>query len=242
MGEIGGTSHSIVTVGAYTTRAGWENINGNYYGNYGTYGNITYFSSHGPTLDGRIKPDITAPGQFIYAPFNSYDNGHVNGASCVASTQFNGSTHYYGSMQGTSMSAPMVTGIVALWLQAHPNYGYDSVVTIVHSTARTDDFTGTIPATGSNLWGWGKINPYGAFTSEHTGIETIETTIDYTMAVDGRSILIDAPNGESVLIVDVLGRVLVAQKEVIHSKFTMPATGVYIVRVGNSPARKVVVR
>lgn len=241
VGEIGGTSHSIVTVGAYTTRTEWEDINGNSYSNYETYGDIAYFSSHGPTLDGRTKPDITAPGQCVYAPFNSYDDSNVNSIGCLTSTQFNGSTHYYGSMSGTSMSAPMVTGIVALWLQAHPNYGYDSVITLVHSTARTDEFTGDIPATGSNLWGWGKINPYGALSSDHTGIETFETA-DYKMAVDGRRIIIDAPEGESVLIVDVLGRVLVTQKKVTHAAYTMPATGVYIVRVGNASARKVVVR
>ena len=240
VGEIGGTSHSIVTVGAYTTRPEWVDINGESHQVDDAYGDLTFFSSHGPTLDGRTKPDITAPGQYIFAPINSYDSSYVNG-HCVASTPFNGGTHYYGVMRGTSMATPMVTGIIALWLQAHPNYGYDSVVTIVQSTGRTDDFTGVIPANGSNLWGWGKINPYGAFTPEHTGIETIET-VDYTIAVGGRSIIIDAPDGEPVLIVDVLGRVLVAQKEVTHASYTMPAAGVYIVRVGNASARKVVVQ
>ena len=242
VGEISGTGHHIVTVGAYTTKTEWVDINGNpHHLLVGSNGALAFFSSHGPTLDGRTKPDITAPGQLITAPFNSYDNAQVSSIFCETSTQFNGGDHYYGIMQGTSMSAPMVTGIIALWLQAHPEYNYDSVITHIRSTARTDTLTGAIPATGSNLWGWGKINPYGALPYYHNGVETFEV-VDYKLAVDDRRIIIDAPEGESILIVDVLGRVLVAQREVTHAAYTMPAAGIYIVRVGKASARKVVVR
>jgi hypothetical protein len=53
------------------------------------------FSSHGPTLDGRIKPDVCTPGQINVSP----KGGTVN------------EDHY---LQGTSMSGPMLVGLVTL--------------------------------------------------------------------------------------------------------------------------------
>ena len=251
VGEIGGTGNHIVSVGAYTTRTHWFDINGEDRTRPGDSiieGYLTYFSSLGPTADGRTKPDITAPGQFILAPINSYDEGYRtedDDMFCVASTEFNGSTHYYGEMRGTSMACPMVTGIVALWLQAHPDYGFDSVIALIRSTARTDSITGIIPAAGSNRWGWGKINPFGALPAAQP--QSIETTdgIDFTVAVDGRRILVAAPQGEPVRIVDVMGRTIVDQtlntQYSTLNTFLMPSAGVYVIRLGNGTARKVIV-
>ena len=65
VGEIGGTAKEIITVGAFTTKNSYLN----YYGVLQTAswftdnGEIAPFSSHGPTLDGRTKPEITAPGR-----------------------------------------------------------------------------------------------------------------------------------------------------------------------------------
>lgn len=60
---------------------------------------MSAFSSWGPTDDGRIKPDIVAPGVDI---FSTYASG----------------TNQYGLLSGTSMAAPAVTGSLAL-LQQH---------------------------------------------------------------------------------------------------------------------------
>ena len=57
-----------------------------------SYG-VSYFSSRGPTGDGRLKPDLVAPGEKIEAPV---PNGE------------------YGSKDGTSMAAPHVSGAAAL--------------------------------------------------------------------------------------------------------------------------------
>lgn len=60
------------------------------------------------------------------------------------------------------MSAPMVSGVVALILDANPYLSAQQVKDIIQMTARTDNFTGVIPDTGSVRWGYGKINAYAA--------------------------------------------------------------------------------
>ena len=66
------------------------------------------FSSRGPTADGRIKPDVMGPGVGI--------------ASAVA-----GTSSGYGSWNGTSMSAPFVTGVALLMRDANPALTPDQV-------------------------------------------------------------------------------------------------------------------
>jgi minor extracellular serine protease Vpr len=61
------------------------------------------------------------------------------------------------------MSSPMVTGIVALMLQAHPTMSATQVKEVLKATARLDQYTGNInPNTGHLQWGWGKANALAA--------------------------------------------------------------------------------
>ena len=62
------------------------------------------FSSKGPTADGRVKPDLIAPGVRVLAARST--PGHIQRA-----------TRLLTRMSGTSMAAPHVTGTVALMLQ-----------------------------------------------------------------------------------------------------------------------------
>ena len=173
VGEIGGTANSIITVGAYTTATSWPYVGGgNLHLGIEELGNLTYFSSHGPTLDLRTKPDICAPGQYIVSSINRYCDSYVHSLYCSDYTLFNGDTAFYGSAQGTSMSSPATAGIMALWLQQNPQLRYDSALALIRSTGRTDSLTGILPATGSNLWGWGKVNPLAGLVSDPTDVDS----------------------------------------------------------------------
>jgi minor extracellular serine protease Vpr len=159
VGEIGGTGNNIISVGAYTSKNSWTALNGSGQSNGASNGAIAYFSSKGPTADGRTKPDITAPGNVIMSSVNRFDSNYPSSSNDVVSGITNGTNNwYFAKMQGTSMASPMVTGVLALWLEAYPNLTPTQAKTLLKDNAWTDSFTGTIPVNGSNTWGWGKID------------------------------------------------------------------------------------
>jgi len=81
-----------------------------------TYG-VSYFSSRGPTADGRQKPDLVAPGERI----NSCRHDFQNSSQRI--------DDLYVAMSGTSMAAPHVSGIVASFLSARKEFiGYPDKV------------------------------------------------------------------------------------------------------------------
>ncbi len=75
-----GNADSVITVGA--THRFWPH----------TYG-VSFFSSRGPTGDGRLKPDLVAPGERIHGPLPDGE---------------------WGDFSGTSMAAPHVSGAAAM--------------------------------------------------------------------------------------------------------------------------------
>ena len=163
MGEIGGTGERIITVGAYTSCNYIEHKNSSTYNRTNeTVNRLASFSSTGPTADGRMKPDITAPGSMVISSFNSStcSRGGDDYSYVVSEENVNTVNYYYGSMEGTSMATPVVTGILATWLQARPDLTPEMVREVFARTAKTDGYTGSIAGTGNNQWGYGKIDAY----------------------------------------------------------------------------------
>lgn len=133
-------------------------------------GNIAGFTSYGPTLDGRYKPDITAPGVNVLSSISSFtDNAYTPLTSII----FEGRNYPFTRFSGTSMSAPMVTGTVALLLEADPSLSPAQIRSIIRNTALEDSKTGAIPPEGDLRWGMGKLNAYHAVTQVlgTTGVE-----------------------------------------------------------------------
>lgn len=185
-GEIG-IGRTMITVGSYMTRANWTCLSGTTYGVGGMEGDLSYFSSVGPSLDGRVKPDIVGPGQMIYSAVNKYDQEYCNpnGYWVVGSTQFNGATYYYATMQGTSMSCPAVAGCMALWLQANPQMTSAQAHQLLHNSGLQDGYTGPISTSGSTYWGWGKMNLYAGLPMTDDTTVVTNCRIDMFPYTDG---------------------------------------------------------
>ena len=92
-------------------------------------GDYTYFSSIGPTADGRYKPDVAAQAEFVYVATGS------------------GVRYSF----GTSFSAPMVAGIVAQVLQVNPYLNPKQIWEVLTSTASRN-------STPDNRLGWGIVD------------------------------------------------------------------------------------
>ncbi len=163
-----GSAASVVLVGAYASKISFRDLNNRpwSYQSYVQRGDLVPFSSRGPMADGRISPSITAPGLTLATASSSFDlryvPGGLNQQQLVAQTNFNGKDYYYSEFTGTSASAPLASGIVALMLEANPNLDPSSVLAILDQTAIEDAFTGHLPAAGDNDWGQGKIDAWGA--------------------------------------------------------------------------------
>lgn len=166
IGEIGGNADSVITVAAYTSSRYFRNyMNYQVDSEYITY-DLAPFSSLGPTPNEKLKPEISAPGHMITSALNPGDRTYIeastteNGVADFGS--YNNIQHYIGTMSGTSMSSPFVTGVIALMLTVNPYLGPKDIVDILQATAINDGYTGDIRANGSNRWGYGKVNIYPA--------------------------------------------------------------------------------
>ena len=106
-------------------------------------GRRVHFSSVGPTFDGRLKPDVMAMGQEVH-------------------TVFPKTLDEYNRSDGTSFSTPLVAGVVALLLEAHPGWSPERVLRTLRQTASQADSPDT-------LNGFGIVQAYDALRTESSG-------------------------------------------------------------------------
>ena len=141
------------------------------------------YSSRGPTGDGRLKPDVMAPGGAIMSAQAGSGDGYV-------------------SYSGTSMATPHVAGVAALMIQANPDVSPTSSTDYVKQILReTSDHKVPLDVdcgelfTPNNCYGWGTVDLIGAVSRSlnlkdvdltgNTGIqsetsETFEASMTYT--------------------------------------------------------------
>ncbi len=120
------------------------------------------FSSRGPTVDGRIKPDIVAPGTNIISTFSSLAQPNENWGAVNA---------YYVYQGGTSMATPLTAGATALVRQFYTDVkhvtpsaallkatlanGATNMAPGQYGTGATQEIGNVRPTSAA---GWGRVN------------------------------------------------------------------------------------
>ncbi|MCH9032129.1 MAG: S8 family serine peptidase, partial [candidate division Zixibacteria bacterium] len=122
-------------------------------------GTIASFSSRGPTFDNRIKPEVCARGVSTYC-------AHAN------------SDEIFGSASGTSLSTPLVAGVVAQLISAYPTLPPLIIMQSIKETSSNSN-------TPDNTYGWGIIDLEKALAwsvdfSSNLEIADFPQTIDFS--------------------------------------------------------------
>lgn len=135
-----GIAEEAITVGAYSPITG----------------EVAGFSSRGPTPDGRIKPDCVMPGVSIYAPVVG-----LLDALCPPKKAVRAS-----SLDGTSVAAPHMAGLVALMVQHARRHGVD--LSARHVKEMLEAYG--LPKTNDYGWGVATWGMYKRYASEVLGL------------------------------------------------------------------------
>jgi PKD repeat protein/subtilisin family serine protease len=101
--------------------------------------NIWYYSSRGPGAGGITKPDVVAPGAGVTVAYPG---------------------NRWTTTSGTSFSAPITAGVVALMLQIKPELTPAEIMTILHDTSEDRGPNGP-----DNSYGWGVVDAVSALDS-----------------------------------------------------------------------------
>ncbi len=131
-----------ISVGAMVTRTDYTNFLGVPVASGSTLADIAEFSSRGPTRDGKNRPDVAAPGAYIIAPL-AYSQNFTDKVN-----------DYYRALRGTSMAAPVVTGIIAQMLEKEPYLTAEDVRIRLTANAKTNAFKSN-PGVWTNTFGYG---------------------------------------------------------------------------------------
>lgn len=141
--------------------------------NYGTDGVRASFSGVGPTIDNRIKPDVMAPGVNIVSSTNSYKQDlHLEEKYGSRVFEYEGRKHYWALARGTSMSCPIVSGVIALWLEICPTLTPEQIKDVFAHTCT--HYYGESLSYPNNYYGWGEIDALAGIeyiSRVYTGIE-----------------------------------------------------------------------
>lgn len=257
-GEIGGTGESVISVGSYNSRFTfplWVDNNPQILYTTEEYGPdviptgaVSFFSSCGPTVDGRIKPDVLAPGALVISAMNSYtDIAQQYPNQMVGRTvDGTGQAHFYYINIGTSMSAPVVAGSLALWLEADPTLTPAKIREYATSSATRDTNTGLEP---NNNAGYGKFNALAGLNLvlANAGIDSVEPDTDVARAwySDG-TLWVSSTGSDTVTLYTVMGTPVTCQTVEpgitgIDASTCQP--GVYILKFGaTGKSTKLIVR
>ncbi len=242
-----GISHNILGPGCMTApiNVGSKTHRSNYQNHEGVWRTNVYsdekeglwspFSSVGPTLDGRIKPDITAPGRNVISSYSSYYLAEhpTSTNSDVAYTDIDGRTYPWRVDSGTSMACPVAAGVIALWLQANPNLTRDDIIGVLQRTSRHPEEKIDYP---NNKYGYGEIDAYRGLL-HLLGIDGIKDISHHQprqadIRLQGRTLHISGATCGTLSVYDLRGRLLQHEMLTENTAIDLSAlpSGVYAVQ------------
>lgn len=166
----------VVAVGAHNTRYSWTSVNGPFTTDVrtGDVGDLTRFSSRGPRRSCSnatkcppvMKPEIAAPGAWIQAAMGTGTDSQAN---------YREADGVHVAKRGTSMSAPHVTGAIALLLQKQSDLTPEQVKALLFANVQTNSYTvglpiynaatPDLPVNPNYAWGYGMMDVAKAATA-----------------------------------------------------------------------------
>jgi serine protease AprX len=125
----------VLTVGSYNA------VDNSQVSSFGPAGEVSNFSSRGPTPWGDIKPDTVGPGAIIDSGITGWMMGSYTGV-----------VHPFQAIAGTSMATPHIAGLVTLMRQAHRQ--------LLGKVLTVDEVKEVLKSSGiekTNDYGWGPL-------------------------------------------------------------------------------------
>ena len=154
-----GTARGVLTAGSWNTKPCWPDSLGQTRCTTVTPdsltepGRVTFFSSRGPTTDGRDKPEIVAPG-FVVASARSHDISPLYAQLYRFDRTVQPDREHFVYL-GTSMAAPHVSGALALALEEDPSLDPARARAALKNTAAHDEHA---PRPWGAASGYGKLD------------------------------------------------------------------------------------
>jgi subtilisin family serine protease len=142
------TGDGVIGVGSINIRQSYTNLDGETTSldgsAYGNCNDISLTSSYGTSWDGEnVLPDVLAPGTYVIAAYNG--NLPSIRKYYTHSEVYEDKTYYWGQISGTSMSSPMVAGVIALWLEANPTLTWQQIKETIRVSSNPDALVAKYP-------------------------------------------------------------------------------------------------
>ena len=194
-------------------------------------------SSIGPAFTGIAKPDVVAPGSSVISAGSSFSSRGADNIIDFTETEFNGKTYPWRVGLGTSMSSPVVAGIIALWLEAKPTLTPQEALETIRLTSKPLGVDSLGHPNGE--YGYGLIDAYKGLLHV-LGIDTSIRSLSQhqpagmTFRVAGDLLYADgAEDGIPVTFYNLSGT-LVRQSQVENGTVSLSGMpkGVYAVQLG----------
>ena len=162
-----------------------QNVPGTLAMTYGLYADgpdtMCDFSSRGPCADGRIKPDLVAPGSWIASAASAAAPGE-------AAIAWSAIDDLYVFMGGTSMSGPHAAGATAVFVQFYKTTHTNAMpspalvkAALINSADELDEASGGPSSVPNNDEGWGRINLANIITTNVSAAPRYYQYLDQTV-------------------------------------------------------------